>query len=118
MHPGRPKLKRYKKMTLARRLKRPENRAVFVIMYEGLPVSQVIALVASQSLDRVWTIVGTSALETAERNEPTFQAVIASFEIITNPSPAYISPVGSPPPRRSRGLGRPPRGLGPLPTSP
>ncbi len=70
--------------------------AVFVIVYEGLPVSQVIALVASQSLSRVWTIVGTSALETAERNEPTFQAVIASFEILTDPSPAYIGPVGPP----------------------
>lgn len=70
--------------------------AVFVIAYQGLPVSQVIALVASQSHARVWTIVGTSALEWAERNEPTFQAVIASFEVLTDPSPAYIGPVGSP----------------------
>ncbi len=82
-------------------------------MYEGLPVSQVIALVANQSLARVWTIVGMSVLETAERNEPTFQAVIASFEILTNPSPAYVGPVGPSRPRRLRGVGRPPRYLGP-----
>ncbi len=66
--------------------------AVFVIVFEGLPVSQVIAQVGSRTLDRVWTIVGTSALETAERNEPTFHAVIPSFEILTDPSPAYIGP--------------------------
>ena len=70
--------------------------AVFVIVYEGLPVSQVIGIVGSQTLERVWTLVGTSTLEMAGRYEPLFRAVIASFEIITNPSPAYIGPVGSP----------------------
>jgi hypothetical protein len=70
--------------------------AVYVIMYEALPVAQVVAIVGSQTLDRVWTIVGTSALVTAEKNEPIFQTVIASFEVLGVPDPAFIGTLSSP----------------------
>lgn len=70
--------------------------AVYVIMYEALPVAQVVAIVGSQTLDRVWTIVGTSGLETAEKNEPIFRTVIASFEVLGVPDPAFIGPLSSP----------------------
>lgn len=72
------------------------TRAVlFAIEYDSIPLSQVGGIVVSKSLDRVWLIFGSSSTSAAWRNEPLFEAVIASFEFVTTPEPAFVAPLGS-----------------------